>query len=57
MPDIHVEFVVVEGKFTPELIQKLSAEWEIPVNFMFIGSPGGRLVYGLADLGGVRMII
>lgn len=56
-PDIQTEFVVVEGRFSPALIQKLSREWGIPVNFMFIGSPEGRLVYGLADLGGVRLII
>lgn len=56
-PEIDVEYVVVQGRFSPELIQQLSLEWRIPVNFMFIGSPEGRLVYGLADLGGVRLII
>ena len=40
-----------------QLIQKLSEEWDIPTNLMFIGSPGGRLPYGLAELGGVRLII
>lgn len=56
-PEIDVEFVALEGVFSPELIQKLSDEWQIPKNLMFIGSPGGRLPYDLAELGGVRLII
>lgn len=56
-PDIDIEFVVVEGEFGPTLIQKLSKEWKIPVNLMFIGSPGDHFMYGLAELGGVRLII
>lgn len=56
-PELEVQFVVVEGKFSPDLIHKLSDEWGIPVNYMFIGSPEGRLPYALADLGGVRLII
>ncbi len=56
-PEIVIDFVVVEGTFGPELIQELSEKWNIPTNFMFIGSPTGHLIYGLAELGGVRMII
>jgi amino acid transporter len=56
-PDLDVDFVVMRGHFGPELIQKLSDEWKIPKNFMFIGSPGDRFLYGLEELGGVRLII
>jgi amino acid transporter len=56
-PEIDIEFVVLEGKFGPELIQELSEKWHVPTNLMFIGSPGGKLIYGLAELGGVRLII
>jgi amino acid transporter len=56
-PEIDVEFVVLEGEFTPELITQLSEEWQIPTNLMFIGSPRGHLMYGLAELHGVRLII
>ncbi len=56
-PSIDIEFVVLEGTFGPELIQQLSQQWKIPTNFMFIGSPGDHFVYGLAELGGVRLII
>ena len=56
-PEIKIDFVVVKDRFTPELIQRLSREWDIPVNFMFLGSPGDHFMYGLAELGGVRVII
>lgn len=56
-PDIHIEFIQLPGVFGPELVKALSAEWAIPPNFMFIGSPGGRFPHKLADFGGVRLII
>lgn len=56
-PAVDIEFVFVPGEFTPELIKQLSEDWNVPVNFMFIGSPGDHFLYGLADLGGVRLII
>lgn len=56
-PEIKIDFVQMYGTFTPELIRKLSAEWNIPINFMFIASPGDRFPYQVAELGGVRLII
>lgn len=56
-PAIKIEFVQLEGKFGPELIHELSERWKIPVNFMFIGSPGDRFPFRLEELGGVRLII
>ncbi|MEJ2077926.1 MAG: APC family permease [Acidobacteriota bacterium] len=56
-PEVVIELVTVEGTFGPELIQELSRKWRIPANFMFIGSPGDHFLYGLAELGGVRLII
>ncbi|MFZ0429760.1 MAG: APC family permease [Acidobacteriota bacterium] len=56
-PEVYIELVVVEGTFGPALIQELSKKWRIPANFMFIGSPGDHFLYGLAELGGVRLII
>jgi amino acid transporter len=56
-PDIKIDFVKLHGEFGPEIIRKLSKEWKIPPNFMFIGSPGDKLPYKLADLGGVRLIL
>lgn len=56
-PQIDIEFVKLTGKFGPKLIEELSKAWHVPTNLMFIGSPGGKLPYGLAELGGVRLII
>jgi amino acid transporter len=56
-PEIHIEYIVLEGAFGPKLVDELSHRWRIPKNFMFIGSPGTKFKYGLAELGGVRLII
>jgi amino acid transporter len=56
-PTIDIELVVQPGRFGPEMIEALSKKWRIPTNLMFIGSPGTHFLYGLAELGGVRLII
>ncbi|MEZ4874851.1 MAG: APC family permease [Flavobacteriaceae bacterium] len=56
-PEIKVEFVIEEGNFSPDLIKNLSNRWNIPVNFMFIGSPSDKFKYSVEELGGVRLII
>lgn len=56
-PEIDIEFVQLKGHFGPVLIKQLSKEWDIPINFMFIGSPSGQFPYRVEDLGGVRLII
>jgi amino acid transporter len=54
---IDIEFIEIEGVFGPELIDELSEKWQIPKNFMFIGSPGNKFSYRVSDLGGVRLIM
>jgi len=56
-PEININFVVEEGKFTPDKIRSLSKEWNVPINFMFIGSPTEKFPYKIEELGGVRLII
>ncbi|SFQ19615.1 APC family permease [Hymenobacter arizonensis] len=56
-PQVDIDFVTIDGQFGPPLIEKLSAQWNIPKNFMFIGSPGDRFPYQISELGGVRLII
>lgn len=56
-PAIKIELIQREGTFGPDLINLLSEEWNIPVNFMFIGSPGDHFPYKVEQLGGVRLII
>ncbi|UKN01982.1 APC family permease [Paracrocinitomix mangrovi] len=56
-PKIDIEFIVENGEFSPDLIENLSEKWNIPINFMFIGSPGDKFPYKVSELGGVRLII
>jgi hypothetical protein len=56
-PDIKIEYIQIPGVFGPEIINSLSDEWNIPQNFMFIGSIGDHFPHKLSDLGGVRLII
>ncbi|MGG6229527.1 APC family permease [Tenacibaculum sp. SDUM215027] len=56
-PKIKVNFQVVQGKFSPELIKELSKKWRIPINFMFIGAPSDKFPYKVEELGGVRLIV
>ncbi len=56
-PNINIEFIQESGKFTPEKIQELSTRWNIPTNFMFIGSPDDQFPYRIEELGEVRLII
>ncbi|HJS01066.1 MAG TPA: APC family permease [Flavobacterium sp.] len=56
-PEIDIEFIELEGVFGPEIIDQLSKKWNIPKNFMFIGSPGNRFPYRISELGGVRLIM
>lgn len=56
-PDLKIEFIEIKGTFGPEIIEKLSNDWKIPKNFMFIGSPGDHFPHAVQDLGGVRLII
>ncbi len=56
-PDIDIKYITITGEFTPELISSLSAEWKIPMNYMFISSFGENFKYHISDLGGVRLIL
>ncbi|MFT7164788.1 MAG: hypothetical protein ACI9CZ_001369, partial [Flavobacterium sp.] len=56
-PEIDIEFIELPGVFGPTIIDELSEKWNIPKNFMFIGSPGDRFSYRVAELGGVRLIM
>ncbi|PKP24605.1 MAG: amino acid permease [Bacteroidetes bacterium HGW-Bacteroidetes-2] len=56
-PDIEIEYIEEFGVFGPEKIKELSKRWNIPTNFMFIGSPGDKFAYRVQELGDVRLII
>ena len=56
-PEIDIEFIELEGIFGPAIIEQLSVQWNIPKNFMFIGSPSDHFPYKVSELGGVRLIM
>ncbi|WP_090993950.1 APC family permease [Pedobacter insulae] len=56
-PEIDIDFIEIEGTFSPEIIDELSKKWAIPKNFMFIGSPSDKFPYHISELGGVRLIM
>ena len=56
-PKIDIEFVVEEGEFSPELVKALSVKWNIPINFMFMGSTSDKSPHKIEEYGGVRLII
>lgn len=56
-PEIDIEFIQLEGEFGPELINRLSKDWNIPTNFMFISAPGNKFPYKISDMNGVRLIM
>jgi len=55
-PEIAVDLVVREGRFSPEMIDNLSREFKIPKNNIFIGAPEQKHSFSIEDLGGVRVI-
>jgi hypothetical protein len=49
--------VIRQGPFSPETIEIISKEYNVPKNYMFIGAPSHKFKYQLEELGGVRIII
>ncbi len=56
-PNIDIDFVEEHGEFGAKKIEELSKKWNIPINYMFIGSPGENSSFSLEELGEVRLII
>ncbi len=44
------------GTLSAKIIQKLSKEWNIPINFIFMCWPRDDFPYEVSELGGVRLI-
>ncbi|HUU01914.1 MAG TPA: APC family permease [Myxococcota bacterium] len=56
-PEIKIELILRKGKFNPKTIEKLSEEYGVEKNYMFIGAPGDKFPHNLEVLGGVRIIL
>jgi len=55
-PDLKIEYQARKGQFTPEAVDALSLELDIPKNMMFMGSLTHTQTFSVQDLGGVRII-
>jgi amino acid transporter len=56
-PQLRIDFVAVQGSFTPETIEAISRRFKIPKNYMFIGTPGDHFPHRIEELGGVRLVL
>lgn len=56
-PQLRIDFVAVQGTFSPELIEAISRRFNIPKNYMFIGTPGDHFPHRIEELGGVRLVL
>jgi amino acid transporter len=55
-PDLKIEYQGRKGQFSPESVDDLARELDIPKNMMFMGSLTHTLPFSIQDLGGVRII-
>ena len=55
-PHLTIEYMRRKGEFSPETVEALSKELDVPKNMMFVGSLTHALPFSLQDLGGVRVI-
>ena len=55
-PDLKIEYQARKGLFSPEAVEALSRELDIPKNMMFMGSLTHTQSFSIQDLGGVRII-
>jgi amino acid transporter len=55
-PHLTIEYMARKGEFSPESVDALSKELDVPKNMMFMGSLTHALPFSLQDLGGVRVI-
>jgi amino acid transporter len=55
-PHMTIEYTARKGEFSPESVDDLSEELDVPKNMMFMGSLTHAQDFSLQDLGGVRVI-
>jgi len=55
-PTLKSNLVVRKEKFSSEIVDAVSKEFEVPKNNIFIGAPEEKHSFSIQDLGGVRVI-
>eukprot|EP00126_Sphaerothecum_destruens_P015558 Sdes_comp9575_c0_seq1m1054 len=54
---LRLDVVLIHGKFSPEMVQKVSKILKVPTNRMMLGCPAENFPYDLSELGGMRIIV
>lgn len=55
-PKIQINLALVQGKFTPYLVERLSEDMKVSQNFMFITCPSETFAFKISHFKGVRVI-
>eukprot|EP01103_Thecamoeba_quadrilineata_P011775 TRINITY_DN2884_c0_g1_i1.p1 TRINITY_DN2884_c0_g1~~TRINITY_DN2884_c0_g1_i1.p1 ORF type:complete len:664 (+),score=130.79 TRINITY_DN2884_c0_g1_i1:66-2057(+) len=55
-PKITIDLVLIQGIFSPQLVDSFSERMRIPKNLIFITCPSNKLMYKINEFGGVRVI-
>jgi len=55
-PKITIDLVLIQGVFSPQLVDSFSDRMHIPKNLIFITCPSSKLMYKIYEFGGVRVI-
>lgn len=56
-PTLRLDLVPVRAAFGPETLRAVARRLRVPLNFVLVGSGGGRRVQDVAALGGVRLVV
>jgi hypothetical protein len=56
-PKMRIDLVLVQGKFGPAIVDRISQHYEVPKNLMFISCPGQSFAHSLSKFGGLRIIV
>lgn len=55
-PKLKIDFLSINGTFSPELIEWISVNYNVPKNMMFIKQPDTHFAHTIEKLGGVRVV-
>lgn len=55
-PKIQINLALVQGKFTPYLVERLAEDMKVSPNFMFITCPSETFAFKISHFKGIRVI-
>jgi hypothetical protein len=55
-PKLQIDLILIQGKFTPTLVNNFSDRLNIPKNLIFITCPSSQFMFKINEFGGIRVI-